>query len=341
MSTRTGVPDHITLAHGNGGLYTHSLVEHLFRAHFQPDQTGDLADSAVLALEGGAPVFTTDSHVVQPLFFPGGDMGSLAVNGTVNDLAVCGARPLYLSAAFIIEEGFPGADLERIVVSMARAAREAGVRIVTGDTKVVERGSVDGLFINTAGVGVLRSDAPKGIASLEEGYEVLVTGSLGDHGMALYAVREGMEFETDLQSDCASVASLCDMALSSGARIALMRDPTRGGLATTLNEFVRGTPFTLEIREEEIPVKEQVRGLCEILGFDPLHVANEGRAVLLVHPGDAASLVERLRTHPLGRESRSIGRVSKRMPGRVLLKTTVGGERILDMLSGDMLPRIC
>lgn len=341
MNIKNGIPETITIAHGNGGRLTQNLVESLFLPHFDSPELNELSDGARIRLEGNHHILTTDSHVVRPLFFPGGDIGSLAVNGTVNDLAVSGARPLYLSAGFIIEEGFPGEDLRRIVASMAAAARQAGVRIVTGDTKVVERGAADGLYINTAGVGELRDDAPAGMGSVEEGYAVLLSGTIGDHGMAIYSIREGMDFKSDLVSDSAAITPLADLALRASRRIAVMRDPTRGGLATTLNEFTSGRDFTIEIDEDAIPVRRQVRGLCEILGFDPLHVANEGKLVLLVHPDDAKQVLSAMRTHPLGAEAAIIGRVTKRMAGRVVLKTTIGGERLLDMLTGDMLPRIC
>ncbi|MCM2323381.1 MAG: hydrogenase expression/formation protein HypE [Oligoflexia bacterium] len=331
----------ITLAHGNGGKLTHELISSLFLPAFRNPALEAGADSALLELPPGRVVFTTDSHVVTPLFFPGGDIGKLAVNGTVNDLAVMGARPLYLSCGFIIEDGFAFSELERVTRSMAEAAREAGVQIVTGDTKVVEKGAVDGLFVNTSGVGVLRSDAPAGVASIRPGDAVILSGTIGDHGMAIYAGREGIELQTSLQSDCAAITPLVELALSASAGIRVMRDPTRGGLATTLNEFTSRRPFGIELDERALPVREEVRGVCELLGFDPLFVANEGKLVLIASPDSAEAVVEALRGHALGREAAIIGRVTERAPGRVYLRTLVGGERILDMLTGDMLPRIC
>ncbi|HAR42533.1 MAG TPA: hydrogenase expression/formation protein HypE [Bdellovibrionales bacterium] len=341
----------ITLAHGNGGKLTHDLIRSMFVTAFSAealsaealsnDALSELADSARLKLPEGEIVFTTDSHVVNPLFFPGGDIGKLAVCGTLNDLAVMGAKPLYLSCALIIEEGFETALLKKIIDSMAEAARQNGVRIVTGDTKVVEKGAADKLFINTAGIGVVLPGAPKGLKSFQAGDAVLVSGSLGDHGIAIYAGREGISLQTDLQSDCACIFPLVEIALKICPELRIMRDPTRGGLATTLNEFVQGGRFGIELDERSLPIRDEVRGVCEILGFDPLYVANEGKLVLVLPQTSAPAVLEALKLHPLGRKAAAIGRLTERAPGRVYLKTDIGGERVLDMLVGDMLPRIC
>ena len=332
----------ITLAHGNGGKLTHDLIGKVFVQAFSNPELDDLADSAKLSLPSGEIVFTTDSHVVSPMFFPGGDIGKLAVCGTVNDLAVMGATPLYLSCGFILEEGIEVEKLERVVQSMAKAARDAGVKIVTGDTKVVEKGAVDGLFVNTSGIGVLLPDSPKGPSSIKPGDAVIISGFLGDHGIAIYAGREGISLQTDLQSDCAAVTPLVMAALEAAqGEMRVMRDPTRGGLATTLNEFVSGRGLGIEIFENSLPVREEVRGVCELLGFDPLYVANEGKLVLVVSADRADTVLAALRKHRLGSDAAVIGKVTERAPGKVFLRTVIGGERVLDMLVGDMLPRIC
>ncbi|OFZ53644.1 MAG: hydrogenase expression/formation protein HypE [Bdellovibrionales bacterium RIFOXYC1_FULL_54_43] len=346
----------ITLAHGNGGKLSHELITRLFVPAFtesaeslnppeaNPNEASglqELADSARIIPPSTNLVFTTDSHVVNPIFFPGGDIGKLAVTGTVNDLAVMGAKPLYLTSGFIVEDGFEMADLARIIDSMAKTARECGVRIVAGDTKVVEKGAADRIFINTSGIGVLLPHAPAGAASIRPGDAVIVTGTLGDHGIAIYAGREGINLKTELKSDCAVVSPLVERAMQTCSSIRVMRDPTRGGLATTLNEFTHQRNFGIEVFESRLPVREEVRGVCELLGFDPIYVANEGKLVLIVPPSSAEDVLKALKEHPLGYDSAIIGRVTERAPGRVFLRTVVGGERILDMLIGDMLPRIC
>ncbi|MGK5085300.1 hydrogenase expression/formation protein HypE [Bdellovibrionota bacterium FG-1] len=339
----------VTLAHGNGGKLTHELISKVFLPAFDSPELREMADSACLAPFGAQDrlVFTTDSHVVTPLFFPGGDIGKLSVTGTLNDLAVMGARPLYLSVGFIIEEGFPLSELKRVVASMAQAAQEGGVRIVTGDTKVVEKGAADGLFINTSGIGVLLEGSPHLKTKppiFEEGDAVILSGSLGDHGIAVYSKRKGIDFKTDLQSDCAQVFPLVKAALAVCPDIRNMRDPTRGGLATTLNEFVVGQvgqPVGLELFEAKIPLKNEVKGACELLGFDPLYLANEGKLVLVVPEAYATRVCDALKEFPIGRETSIVGRITQQTPGKVLLRTQVGGSRILDMLSGEMLPRIC
>ncbi len=331
----------ITMAHGNGGVYTHRLITELFRPAFGEEES-DFSDGAILKPDHRSPVISTDSFVVSPIFFPGGDLGSLAVYGTVNDIAVSGGDPLYLSAGFIIEEGFLVDDLIRISRSMAEAARVSGVRIVTGDTKVVERGACDGIFINTTGFGYLREDSPAGLNSMKPGDKIILSGYVGDHGMALYAIREGMDFHTDLESDCGSVSEIARVIQKTAkGSLRIMRDPTRGGLATTLNEFFEDSKFSGEIYENRIPIRDAVKGLCELLGFDPLHVANEGKLVAIVDSNVAEDVIQKIRKVPGSENASIIGDVTDRMPGRVILKTAIGGERILDMLAGDMLPRIC
>jgi len=333
--------DTIQLAHGSGGQYTHDLIRSLFGRYFGNPILEEFGDSAVPGRMDGQLVFTTDSHVVKPLFYPGGDIGKLAVTGTVNDLAVAGARPLWLSCAMVIEEGFAMADLERIVKSMSRAAQEAGVQIVTGDTKVVGRGEADGLFINTSGIGVLASEQPLGIDQIRVGDKVLVSGFIGDHEAAIICARGSFPVEMKIQSDCAALNYLTTRLLNEVEGIRIMRDPTRGGLATTLNEFADGREFGIRIAGERIPVRQEVLGLCEPLGFDPWYFANEGKVVVIAARGSAAAALELLQSHPLGRAAAEIGEVIGKPPGKVLLRTAIGTDRVLDMLSGTMLPRIC
>jgi len=331
----------ITLAHGNGGKLSHEMISALFVDEFDNPMLQERADAARIAINQNKLAFTTDSHVISPIFFPGGDIGKLAVTGTVNDLAVMGARPLYLSCGFIIEEGFRMDDLKRIVQSMSDSAKEIGAQIVTGDTKVVEKGAADGIFINTSGIGVLSENAPGGITTVQPGDAVIVSGSLGDHGVAVYAEREKLLLQTPLTSDCAIVLSLVEAAMEACRCIRIMRDPTRGGLATTLNEFAMGQLFGIEINEEDIPVKEPVLAVCEMLGFDPLYMANEGKVVIIVPKDSAEEVVQALRRQPLGRSATMIGEVTDRFPGKVCMKTLVGGNRIVDMLIHEPFPRIC
>ncbi|GLW64912.1 hydrogenase expression/formation protein HypE [Actinomadura rubrobrunea] len=333
---------HITLAHGAGGKATQTLVEALFVERFRNPALEALGDGAVLAVDGGRMAFTTDSFVVSPLFFPGGDIGDLAVNGTVNDLAMCGARPLYLSAGFILEEGFAVDDLRRIVASMAAAAERAGVAVVTGDTKVVERGKADGCYVTTAGVGVLDRDLELGAAAVRPGDAVLVSGPIGEHGVTIMLARGELEIEADLASDTAPlhgpVAALLD-AVPGGVRV--LRDATRGGVATVLNELARAAGAAVVVRESAVPVRPVVHGACELLGIDPLYVACEGRFVAVVDGDRADAALEALRAHPLGEDAAIVGRVEAEPAGMVLLETPIGGTRIIDMLVGDPLPRIC
>lgn len=334
--------ERITLAHGSGGKATHILIDAIFLEAFRNPLLEKLEDQAVLSVGDTRLAFTTDSFVVSPLFFPGGDIGDLAVNGTVNDLAVSGARPLCLSAGFILEEGFPVADLERIVASMAAAATAAGVSIVTGDTKVVERGKADGCYINTSGVGILERPGELGAARCRPGDAVLVSGPIGDHGVTIMLARGGLDIEADVTSDTAAlhtlVAALLD-ATPDGVRA--LRDATRGGVATILNEVASASGVAVVVDEAEVPVRAEVNGACEILGIDPLYVACEGRLVAVVDGDHAEAALAALRAHPLGAGAAVIGRVKDDPPGLVLLKTTFGGTRIVDMLVGDPLPRIC
>ncbi len=333
--------DIVLLAHGSGGTLGHELLEDVFIKHLGSPVSGVLEDAALVRLDGGKPAFTTDSYVVQPIFFPGGDIGKLAVCGTVNDLAMRGARPLYLSAGFILEEGLSLADLERIVVSMAETARAAGVRIVTGDTKVVERGGADKLFINTAGIGLVPEGVQIGAAGARPGDAILVSGALGDHGLAIMTQREGLRFEGAILSDCAPLNALVEQMLRTTLDIHVLRDPTRGGLVSTLNELATSSDMGIEIDEAAVPIHEPVRAASELLGLDPLYVANEGKLVAFVKASEAERLLEAMRAHPLGREAALIGRVVEGHRRRVILRTVLGTHRLLDMLAGEQLPRIC
>jgi hydrogenase expression/formation protein HypE len=330
--------DKILLGHGSGGRLMHELI----REHLAPAfDIKSVADSAVLDMpEGGRLALTTDSYVVSPLFFPGGNIGELAVNGTVNDLSMVGARPLYLTAGFIIEEGFPVAHLATIVSSMARAAREAGVSIAAGDTKVVERGKGDGIFINTAGVGVLPEGLSLSPGNIRPGDSIIVSGTIGEHGIAVMAERNGLSFDPPVVSDTAALNGLADAVLSGGG-VRAMRDPTRGGVATTLKEFALESGLCLVIEESSLPVSSGVRGACELLGLDPLYVANEGIMLVMVRGDMSECVVEILREHPLGRGAARIGEVVDSPEGKVLLRTDIGGSRLIEMLEGEQLPRIC
>lgn len=335
--------DLILLAHGSGGRLSHDLVARIFGAAFANPILARLDDSAVLPAPpaGSRLAFTTDSYVVQPLFFPGGDIGRLAVCGTVNDLAMSGAQALFVSAGFIIEEGFPMADLERIAGSMAQAAREAGVEIVTGDTKVVERGHADGCFITTSGVGAIAPGVDIAGANARPGDAVLLSGTIGDHGLAIMSQREGLRFAGELASDAAPLNGLVQAMLEACPQIHSLRDPTRGGLATTLNEIATQSQVEIIVEEERIPVQPAARGLAELLGLDPLYVANEGKLVAFVPQAAAEAVLEVMRAHRLGREATLIGRVQARRSSRVALRTALGTHRVLDVPAGELLPRIC
>jgi len=333
----------ILLGHGSGGRLSHDLISGLFIKYFDNPILQAQTDSAIINSDSKLLSFTTDSFVVDPIFFPGGDIGKLAIAGTVNDIAVSGAEPLYLSSSFIIEEGFGIAELETIVQSMATEAKKAGVQIVTGDTKVVDKGKCDKIFINTSGIGLLKEEN-KSISQgkeIKEGDKIIINGSIGDHGMAILAAREFLNLSADLRSDCACLNGLIKKALNASANIRFMRDATRGGLATVLSELAAERDFGVQIDESSIPVDEKVKGMCEILGFDPLYVANEGKIVLVVDKDDAENVVDVLRTDEFGKESRIIGEITKDHPGKAWINTIIGGSRILDMLAGEQLPRIC
>lgn len=331
----------VDLSHGSGGRAMAQLIEELFARYLGNEYLAQGDDGARLPVANGRLVMATDSHVVSPLFFPGGDIGCLSVHGTINDVAVMGAKPLYLAAGFILEEGYPLADLARIVASMAAAAREAGVPIVTGDTKVVEAGKADGVFITTTGIGVLREGVELSGAFARPGDAVLVSGDLGDHGMAIMSVREGLEFATAILSDTAALHGLIGSLLDTGAAIRCLRDPTRGGLATTLNEIAGQSRVGVLLDEKAIPVQAAVAAACELLGLDPLYVANEGKLVVIVAEPDAESVLAVLRTHPLGRRAARIGTVIADEHHFVQMTTSLGGRRIVDWLTGEQLPRIC
>ena len=333
--------DRITMSHGAGGKATQTLIEAVFLEAFRNPLLETLEDAATVAIGGGRIAMTTDSYVVSPLFFPGGDIGDLAVNGTVNDLAVAGAEPLYLSAGFILEEGLPVADLMTIAASMQAAAQRAGVQVVTGDTKVVERGKADGCYVNTAGVGVFRHDRVLGVASARPGDVILVSGPVGDHGVTIMLARGGLDLEADVHSDTAALTGLVAGLLAAAPGLRAMRDATRGGVATILNEIAAAAGVGIVVTEDDIPVRTEVRGACELLGIDPMYVASEGRLVAVVSPEDADSALTALRSHPLGQDAAIIGTVKGGPPGTVTLRTVFGGTRIVDLLVGDPLPRIC
>lgn len=330
----------VLLAHGGGGKLTQQLIEKMFLTAFGTP-AGPLHDGVVFPLGNARVAFSTDSYVVHPIFFPGGSIGELAVNGTVNDLAMCGARPLYLSAAFVIEEGLPMDELWRVVVAMQNAAAHAGVAIATGDTKVVDRGKGDKLFITTSGIGVVAPGVLIGPANAREGDNIIINGPIAQHGIAIMSVREGLQFEAPVMSDTAPLNGLVDAMLAASDAIHVMRDPTRGGVASVLNEIAGAARIGIIIDEETIPVDDAVQGACEILGLDPLYVANEGKLLAFVTPGATDGVLAAMRAHPLGKDSRVIGRVVAEHPRVVVMKTRIGSSRVVDMLSGEQLPRIC
>ncbi|MFB0936253.1 MAG: hydrogenase expression/formation protein HypE [Propionivibrio sp.] len=331
----------VEMNHGSGGRAMAQLIDELFARQFANDYLAQGNDGAMLPAPAGRLVMSTDSHVVSPLFFPGGNIGSLSVHGTVNDVAMMGARPLYLAASFILEEGFPLADLLRIVESMAHAAAGAGVSIVTGDTKVVEKGKGDGVFITTTGVGVVRDGIILSGNLACPGDKVLLSGSIGEHGMAILSQREGLSFDTGIVSDSAPLNGLVEAMLDSGSRLRALRDPTRGGLATTLNELAKQSGVGMRLDEAAIPVCPAVSAACEFLGLDPCYIANEGKLVAICEPQDADRLLAAMRGHPLGQNAAIIGEVVDDRHGFIQVTTRMGGRRILDWLSGEPLPRIC
>jgi hydrogenase expression/formation protein HypE len=333
--------DRILLGHGSGGKMTADLIARCFLPAFANAYLDRLDDQAVVAVDGARLAFSTDAYVVTPLFFPGGDIGALAVNGTVNDLATAGARPLYLSAAFILEEGLPFGDLERIVASMRAAAAAAGVLLVTGDTKVVDRGKADGCFITTTGIGLVEHAQQISADRARPGDAVILSGPIADHGMAIMAARADLGLETPVASDTTALHRLVADVLATGAEIHCLRDPTRGGVATALNEIAQRSKVGIVLDESAIAVREPVRGVCELLGLDPLYVANEGKLLTVVPEPDAARVLEAMHEHPEGRDARVVGKVVEDTAALVVLQTTVGGRRIVDMLPGEQLPRIC
>ncbi|MFQ5835559.1 MAG: hydrogenase expression/formation protein HypE [bacterium] len=331
----------ILLAHGSGGKLSHDLIRELFLPTFDNKFLRKLTDSAVFYREGAKWAFTTDSYVIRPLFFPGGDIGKLAVSGTINDLAVMGAKPIFLSCSLIIEEGLSLSILKRVISSMRETADDAGVEIITGDTKVVEHGSADGLFINTSGIGFLSTRSESSSPRIKAGDKIIINGTIGDHAIATLSWREEFDFRTEVKSDCAPLNDLIEKVLSQSSGVKLMRDPTRGGVATILNEIAIEQEFGIELWEGRIPFKQETIAISEMLGFDPLYLANEGKVIFMVKDEEAKKIVRILRSHPLGKESEVIGRVIREPRGKVYLRTSIGTTRVLDMLSGDQLPRIC
>jgi hydrogenase expression/formation protein HypE len=331
----------VEMAHGGGGRAMAQLIEQLFMAAFDNKYLRQMNDQACFQVSSGRMVMSTDSHVITPLFFPGGDIGSLSINGTINDVVMSGAKPCYLAASFILEEGLPLADLKRIVESMTKAAQNAGVAIVTGDTKVVEQGSGDGVFITTTGVGIIPTGINISGERARPGDKILVSGTLGDHGIAIMSLRENLSFHTSIQSDTASLHDLVSAMVAAVPKIHVLRDPTRGGVATTLNEIARQSAVGMMLSEKQLPIHEQVSAACEFLGFDPLYVANEGKLVAICAAEDAEQLLAVMRSHPLGVNAEIIGEVVEDTHCFVQMETSFGGMRVVDWLSGEQLPRIC
>ncbi len=331
----------ILLAHGGGGTLSQNLISKLFYPQFSNEILNQQHDSGVFEINGQKIAFTTDSYVVQPIFFPGGDIGSLAVNGTVNDLSVAGATPLFISVAFILEEGFDIEDLWKIVLSIQKAADEAGVKIITGDTKVVDKGKGDKIFINTSGIGTIRQGVDISPKNCKTGDAVILSGKIAEHGVAIMSSRENLEFETTIKSDTAPLNGLVEKMLNTSKEISVMRDPTRGGIASTLNEIAKTANVGILIDEERIPILEEVKGACEILGLDPLYIANEGKLIAFVSENQAENVLNTMKSHILGKDACIIGKVTDSDPGTVIMKTKIGSKRIVDMMSGEQLPRIC
>ena len=333
--------DSVLLGHGSGGKMSGEMLRNVFLPAFKNPVLDRLDDQAIIEVNGLKLAFTTDSFVVKPLFFPGGDIGTLAVNGTVNDLAMGGAEPLYLSVAFILEEGLPMDVLQRVVESIRQAAALAGVAVVTGDTKVVEKGSGDSLFVNTSGIGLVPKDTCLSADRARPGDLVLLSGAIGDHGITILSQREGLEFESEIRSDTAALHRLVADMLGASPEIRCLRDPTRGGLSSSLNEIAERSKVHIELEEAAIPIRDEVQGACEMLGLDPLYVANEGKLIAVVASAAAEAVLEAMRRNPAGREARIVGTVTEGLPGMVTLRTRLGTSRIVDLLAGDQLPRIC
>jgi len=331
----------VLLAHGGGGTLSHQLIQKMFFSQFDNPLLNQEHDGAIIEFNGMRLAFSTDSYVVQPIFFPGGTIGELAVNGTVNDLSMCGAKPLYLSCGFIIEEGFPMQDLWKVVLAMKNAAAKANVQIVTGDTKVVDKGKGDKIFINTSGVGVIQNDVHISPANCKVGDVIIVNGNIADHGIAIMSARENLSFETSIKSDCAPLNTLVENMLAVSKNIHVLRDPTRGGVASALNEIAQKADVGIFIEEEKIPIREEVKGACELLGFDPLYIANEGKLLAIVEEADSEKVLSEMKKHPLGKDASIIGKVTNEHLKTVIMKTAIGSKRIVDMLSGEQLPRIC
>lgn len=334
--------DFITLACGSGGKLTHRLIDNLFYKYFKNDLLLEGGDSAVFKVDNGRMAFTTDSYVISPVFFKGGNIGKLAVCGTINDLAVSGACPKYISCGFIIEEGLNLQELETIVQSMAAAAKSAGVSIVTGDTKVVQKGCADKIFINTSGIGFIPEDVNLSVKNIKAGDKVIISGTMGDHGTAILLEREDFKVESNIKSDCAPLNLLLEPLIEKyKSAVRVMRDPTRGGAATTLNELIAGSGLSIKLYEDSLPVKDEVKGICEMLGMDPLYMANEGKVLIIADGEKADGVIETLKESPYGKDAAIIGTVTDDFPDKVFLSTLAGGSRIIDMLTGDQLPRIC
>jgi hydrogenase expression/formation protein HypE len=331
----------VLMAHGGGGNLSHQLIQKMFLSQFNNSFLNEEHDGAVIPVKEGRIAFSTDSYVVNPIFFPESNIGELAVNGTINDLSMCGAKPLFISAGLIIEEGLPMEELWRIVMSMQRAAEAAGVRIVTGDTKVVDKGKGDNIFINTSGIGFIEPGIDIAPKNCSPGDVIILNGRIAEHGIAIMSAREGLSFETKIKSDTAPLNSLVEVMLNTSRNIHVLRDPTRGGLSSSLNEIAMKSGLSIIIEENSIPVSEEVKGACEILGFDPLYIANEGKLVAFVPEAEALKVLLAMQSNPLGRESVVIGKVVEGNPGTVILRTSIGSTRIVDMLSGEQLPRIC
>lgn len=333
--------DKVLLAHGGGGTLSHQLITKMFYTQFENEYLNQQHDSAILKFDKQKIAFTTDSYVVHPVFFPGGNIGELAVNGTVNDLAVSGAKPLFISCSFIIEEGLDMNELWQIVQSMKIAADRAGVKIVTGDTKVVDRGKGDKIFINTSGIGLTYDGVDINPRNCKPGDVIIINGRIAEHGVAIMSAREGLEFETTIESDSAALNSLVEDILSASKNVHVMRDPTRGGIASTLNEIASVANVGIQIEQNKIPISEEVRGACEILGLDPLYIANEGKIIVIASAEDGEKILNKMKKHALGKDSMIIGKVRSEEPGIVVMKTSIGSSRIVDMISGEQLPRIC